>query len=113
MLTETGTSPQLGDVSVIPVLDVEFPSTSPHCAAAVSFTETLDVAEASTLSVRIHGPYLCSDVVGTTQRTYAIVSGTGRLSGASGSGSIAFDVSGCCATETWQGTLTAAGSPAP
>lgn len=103
LLVESGDSPQLGAVTVAPVMDVEFP-TQPPCGKSHRFVETLKFRSAD-LIVRVTAPYLCLGAVGTTERRFVVESGTGRFVGYSGSGSIEFDTLASGAVESWTGIL--------
>lgn len=104
VLVESGDSPQLGAVTVAPVLDVEFP-TQPPCGTAHSFTEKLTFASGS-LVVKITGPYLCLGAIGATERRFVVKSGTGRFASDTGSGTIEFDSLTSGAAESWTGILS-------
>lgn len=103
VLVESGASPQLGAVTVTPVVDVEFP-TQPPCGKSHSFAETLKFRSAD-LIVRVTAPYLCLGAVSTTERRFVVESGTGRFAGYTGSGSIEFDTLTSGAAESWTGIL--------
>lgn len=104
MLVESGDSPQLGTVTVAPLLDIEFP-TQPPCGAAHSFTEKLTFVSGG-LVVRVTGPYLCLGATGVTERRFVIESGTGRFASDTGSGTIEFDTLTSGAAESWAGILS-------
>ena len=108
LLSGSGSSPQLGAVTVNPVVDIEF-SAPPLCGNRHAFEETLTMT-AGALTVRVIAPYVCLYATGTTQRTYAVLSGTGQFADAWGSGQISFDVLSSGAVETWQGSLVVAPS---
>lgn len=103
VLIENGDSPQLGAVTVAPVLDVEFP-TQPPCGTSHNFVEKLTLRSGS-LAVRISAPYLCLGDINTTERRFVVESGTGKYVGYTGSGSIAFSTLASGAVETWEGIL--------
>ena len=105
ILVETANSPQRGAVSVDPVLDIEYPPDQPQCGATSVFTEHLHL-HGGDVVVQVSGPYLCLGAVGTTQRRFTLVSGTGQFAGVTGSGSIQFSTLSFGAVESWQGTLT-------
>jgi hypothetical protein len=104
-LLEAGASPQLGAAKVEPVVDVEYPSSNSLCGASHAFVEKL-VFKPGDMLVRVHAPYLCLGVIGTTQRTFTVVSGTGRFAPDSGSGTVQFNTMSVGASESWQGTLS-------
>ena len=105
VLVETGQSPQLGEITVSPVLDIEYPSESSQCGARQTFNETLNLTSGSIL-VAVSGPYLCLYDTGVTNRAFAVQSGTGKFAGVSGSGSIEFDTLRQGAVEQWKGTAS-------
>lgn len=105
VLVEAGDSPQLGAVAVAPVLDVEYPPGNPFCGAMHAFVEKL-IFHPGDLLVRVQAPYLCLGAVGTTRRTFTVMSGTGRFAADSGSGAVQFNTMSIGASENWEGNLS-------
>jgi hypothetical protein len=107
-LVESGSSPQLGAVTVAPVLDIEYPPDQPQCGAQHAFLEQLLVT-GGTLIVRVLGPFLCLGATGATQRTFSVQSGSGTFKGSTGSGTIEFDTLSNGASEAWAGVVDSPG----
>ena len=97
-------APQLGPVTIPPVLDIEYPSDQPQCGAQQTFDESLMFA-GGTLVITVTAPYLCLYETGITKRTFVVESGTGRFADTRGSGTIQFDTQSSRAVEDWQGSI--------
>ena len=93
-----------GTVGTGPTLDVEAPQGSAACGQRIHYLQRLRFAH-GTVTARVTGPRLCLGRLGTVQRRFSVVRGTGAFAAATGSGTVAIDVQSVGAIETWRGRL--------